>query len=521
MQGDLSFPEIRSRLLYPHRNFEPDAEQQWNHDDLTGDLEIGTILDAMAANDQHIREVCLATFLSPIHNEEGIRYRQDSIKDALHNRDAVREMQSLLMDTIRKAHEKWFWMSRTSKNPEFTLHEALSILETYLDSLDNLRHISSEYGKSFNSRGFSALFSLFTEVFDSEYSQALREAVSRLQFPHGVKVMGGLGARSELTGFRLLMPSLSKGVRETITHVREKKYTYVLPPRDEQGPLELSNIRAQAIMPVVNVLEEASVKVLNFIKTLSSELSFLIGCINLAEKLESMEAPFCFPEPEPEKNSFFQFSDLYDMALCLNMGRKGVPNSLPACNQALTIITGANRGGKSTFLRSIGQGTVMMQAGMFVGARDFSSSLFNGVFTHFRRGEDRGMEKGKFDEELGRMDSIVDHLGKGSLILFNESFSATNAREGSEIAGEILKALAESGITAVFVTHLNELAEYLSESFPGGIRFLSAERTAKGERTFRILPGKPEKTSYGSDIFFRVFRQALEEESFITQQGDR
>ena len=47
------------------------------------------------------------------------------------------------------------------------------------------------------------------------------------------------------------------------------------------------------------------------------------------------------------------------------------------------------------------------------------------------------MERGKFDEELRRISEIVDHVASHSLILFNESFAATNEREGSEIARQI------------------------------------------------------------------------------------
>ena len=48
------------------------------------------------------------------------------------------------------------------------------------------------------------------------------------------------------------------------------------------------------------------------------------------------------------------------------------------------------------------------------------------------------MKSGKLDEELSRMSDIVDHITPHSMILFNESFAATNEREGSEIARQII-----------------------------------------------------------------------------------
>jgi DNA mismatch repair ATPase MutS len=59
-----------------------------------------------------------------------------------------------------------------------------------------------------------------------------------------------------------------------------------------------------------------------------------------------------------------------------------------------------------------------------------------GIYTHFKHEEDKSLDKGKFDDELSKMDNIVKHLRAKSMILFNESFSSTNTREGSEIAME-------------------------------------------------------------------------------------
>ena len=73
-------------------------------------------------------------------------------------------------------------------------------------------------------------------------------------------------------------------------------------------------------------------------------------------------------------------------------------------------MTGANTGGKSTFLRAIGLAQLMMRAGMFVGANAFSADLRDGLFTHYKREEDSTMESGKLDEELNRMSEIVGRL---------------------------------------------------------------------------------------------------------------
>ena len=64
----------------------------------------------------------------------------------------------------------------------------------------------------------------------------------------------------------------------------------------------------------------------------------------------------------------------------------------------------------------------MMQAGMFVSAKSFTSEVCDGIFTHHKREEDASMESGKWDEELSRMSEIVDDVKSNSLLLFNKSF---------------------------------------------------------------------------------------------------
>ena len=165
-------------------------------------------------------------------------------------------------------------------------------------------------------------------------------------------------------------------------------------------------------------------------------------------------------------------------------------NDVNADNKDLVIITGANQGGKSTFLRSVGVSQLMMQCGMFVPAESFCSNICEGLFTHYKREEDATMKSGKFDEELSRMSDIADNLTPNSMLLFNESFAATNEREGSEIARQIVCALLEERIKVFFVTHLYEFAHDLYDKDMENAIFLRAERQSDGGRTFKLIEGR-------------------------------
>jgi DNA mismatch repair ATPase MutS len=113
---------------------------------------------------------------------------------------------------------------------------------------------------------------------------------------------------------------------------------------------------------------------------------------------------------------------------------------------------------------------------------------------------------------------MADIIKRNSLLLCNESFAATNEREGSEIAGQITGALVESGIKVFFVTHLYEFARGVYDKKMANAMFLRAERRADGVRTFRVLEGEPLQTSYGDDLYKRVFNAECSPDVDVTVQ---
>jgi DNA mismatch repair ATPase MutS len=218
-----------------------------------------------------------------------------------------------------------------------------------------------------------------------------------------------------------------------------------------------------------------------------------------------MDEPACFPVPAAAGKRKLSSEGLYDISLALSMEQQVVANDINADNRNLIMVTGANKGGKTTFLRSVGLSQMMMHCGMFVPAHSFTANLCTGLFTHFKRREDVSMESGKLDDELNRMSQIADHLSADCLVLLNEAFAATNEREGSEIAKQIVAALSERQVKVIFVSHLYQFVQELYEGRTDGILFLRAERKPDGTRTYKLSEGKPLDTSYGVDLYNRIF----------------
>lgn len=115
---------------------------------------------------------------------------------------------------------------------------------------------------------------------------------------------------------------------------------------------------------------------------LSHELGFYVACLNLHQKLTAKGEPRCFPTPLPPGRPSLTCRGLYDTCLSLRREERVVGNDVEADGAPLLVVTGANEGGKSTFLRSIGLAQLMMQAGLFVSADSFAADVRERLFTH-------------------------------------------------------------------------------------------------------------------------------------------
>lgn len=491
-------------LMYPDRDFDLQAKGPWHEQALIQDLALETLFSAMALGDPFLLDVARRAVLSSLTDPEAIRYRQDILKDSLSNPGVVRSMYALTLEAI-EGEKKAYW-GLFYKYPDTILHRALEVMQLFLGMLKRLRSIADEHAGDIKSKGLTTLFSMLREELTDDYFDTVQQHLRELRFRNGVLVSAELGKGNKGTRYTLCQPADNRrGLLGRIRTRRSPAYSFVIADRDESGARALGELRDRGINLVANALAQSADHILSFFTMLRTELAFYVGCLNLYDQLTQLGEPVCFPVPALPGERKRSFVGLYDACLALTMKGRIVGNDLEADGKDLVVITGANQGGKSTFLRSVGLAQLMMQAGMFVPAESFSASTCTGLYTHYKREEDTTLRSGKLDEELSRMSDIADHVAPHSMVLFNESFAATNEREGSEIARQIVSALLEEGIQVFFVTHLYEFAHRLYLKRMGNAVFLRAQRQPDGARTFRITEGEPLQTSYGEDLYEKVF----------------
>jgi hypothetical protein len=497
--------------MYPDRDFSLQQELPRHTEALTQDLELDTLLRAMAGEDEFLLNVARAALFSGLQNDiDTVLYRQEIVRDCLKHPAVVRQLYDLAVEAIERERKRYFGFF--SHYPAAILHGSIDLLQMFIGMLRKLKGITDAQAGRFESRGFTALFAMLQKEFSDEYFARVQEHLTELKFSAGVLVSAELGKGNEGTNYVLrqardsranwLMRMLGK---------RPPGYTFRIAERDEAGARALSELRDRGINLAANALAQSGDHILSFFQMLRTELAFYVGCLNLHDTLAAKGMSITLPRPQAAGARSLRFSGLSDVCLALSMEQSIVSNTLDADGKSLVIITGANQGGKSSFLRSIGLAQVMMHCGMFVVAESFSAELCAALFTHYKREEDVTMESGKLDEEIRRMSDLADRVGPDAMLLFNESFASTNEREGSEIARQVICALLERRIKIFFVTHLYGFAHGFFDRKTDDAIFLRAERQADGTRTFRLIEGEPLETSYGEDLYREVFAPGAEE----------
>lgn len=504
-------------LMYKDRDFQRGKGLPPNVPALTADLELDRLFDAMSSGDSFLRDVAKDALFASLLDPQEIRYRQQILADCLASPATIHEIYGIAIEAIESERKVWSLM--WERDASWALHRSTDVLRLCVSPLRRLWQIAQNAGSRFHSDGFTRFFAMIAAELDDDYMRSVEEHIQRLEFNDGVLMSAGVG--SDCKGDNYVLRKTAVVKRNWLEQVQvwlselagrtEPAFVYEVDERDEAGFRILGDLKAQGIVHVALALTQSTDHILSFFNALRLELGFYIACLNLHERLVLKGEPVCFPQPVLHGKSEFHCRGLYDVCLSLSLSERTIGNDVNADAKLLVVITGANRGGKSTFLRSVGLAYLMMQSGMFVPAQTFGASVCSGVFTHFKREEDDTMKSGKLDEELGRMSAIVEAVTPGSLVLMNESFASTNEREGSEIAMQTVYALLKMKIVVFYVTHLFALAEGFYQSHSNSALFLRAERLADGRRTFRLLEGEPLPTSFGQDLYRRIFEAAGQE----------
>ncbi|HEX2946349.1 MAG TPA: DNA mismatch repair protein MutS [Clostridia bacterium] len=481
-----------------------------NEKDLAEDLNLSAVFRAMAQNDSFIHNTARQVILCSLSDTEAISYRQNVLKDCLNNQSVIRRLYDISENIMEEAA-----FYKQSTQPSFSravtvsykLRNAAGLADILIAGLETLRSTAHRYKGNFKSKGLTAFCLQQETLLTDDFFIELKKYISDLGFiSEGGRIIIGSSIGKGLKGTAHILRSISN-------RNADNKGSKEANRSRQSGTILLDNIsiannakevEEAGLVHILRLLNRFNESVLDFFDTLHFEAGFYAGCINLHNIVKGHSAAVSFPVPDEANKRNLSFESLYDLSLLLNEQRQPVSNGLDTHDTCLYIITGANQGGKSTYLRSIGIAQLLMQCGMFVPASYYRANVSESIFTYFTREEDESMNSGKLEEELKRMNEIISSACRNSLIFMNEPFATTTERDGSKIAQDIVTAFYELDVKTLVVTHLFEFANLMFVQELQKAVFLRAERSDGGSRTFNIKEGEPLTTSYGEDIFNSV-----------------
>ena len=168
-----------------------------------------------------------------------------------------------------------------------------------------------------------------------------------------------------------------------------------------------------------------------------------------------------------------------------------VPNDINMDEQRLTVITGANSGGKTTYCKTIAQAQLLAQIGCYIPAEEARLAIADRILYQAPIFDSIVDAEGRFGTELKRTKDVFLKATPRSLVVMDELAEATTYEEKMEISYAILDGFSKIGSTTILVTHNHELAERLQEE--GRSNNLQVE-FRKRKPTYRLLPGTAKKS---------------------------
>jgi hypothetical protein len=247
---------------------------------------------------------------------------------------------------------------------------------------------------------------------------------------------------------------------------------------------------------------------------LTEELGFYVGSASVHRKWQKAGVSVAKPVMRARGTRLHSVQRSYELELVREHVKytrepAPVPNDiLTISDESIGVITGPNSGGKTTYLRMIGQMSYTAQCGLLLPAESAELSIVDALYTALDEQDSSRGKAGRYETQLRSIAQFLGVDGGGqyvtpdSLVLFDEVGSGTDDEEAGIRTWTILEHLSQIGTAAYLTTHQHALAaRILAGELPGGIALAAAVDLSSGrpKQTFRIERNRTE-ASYGDEV---------------------
>lgn len=230
---------------------------------------------------------------------------------------------------------------------------------------------------------------------------------------------------------------------------------------------------------------------------LHDDLSFYLKMKTLFVTLN--EAGIPYSKAFITNDGSISFNSVYDITLFGNVGKIIDNDCAFDSNHLIQIITGANGGGKTSYLRSIGVNYLLFTTLGYTFSKSASLKAIKKIYTHFPNDENYKVGYGRLKDELDRLSRITNILDNDSLFLSNETFSSTSEDIAFSYSFNLINNLLEKKVTTIFITHQQKLLDNINKEKIVLLNPVIDEESGN-KRLFKIKKVDSEIHSFASDI---------------------
>ena len=453
---------------------------------------------------------------------ETIKYRQELFADILEDSRLIP-----LFDELNERLREYSDFSRmTDTQSNEKAFFSLVNLRFYVQIMDSLYSVICRSGAKYQSRAMIAFAASVKEECESEEYTALRKNLEELNadlldiksVTFGVNLNSMLQPKEAGIIAVNTEPYKSGDLIDRLLRLDFKKddFTCLAPlttlNSSKFSRLEMEKLNESVLNALGAILSDSlkkssvssvaylSHKMSSFVEQ-RHDLAFIIRASRWLFTLREAGVPLCYPQIRNETH----VKGLYPAFFAgIKDNADIVSNSLSFDERGMIyILTGPNSGGKTVFIRSVGMAQGMFQLGLPVCAKSALLEILDDVYTQFPSDATSGKSTGRLEEECRRLADLFTVLTPKSLVLMDEVFSSTSAKDGAELAESALDRFASIGCRCVFSTHIHELAAVYrdrADSDSDPIDLLAAEVLEDGTRTYHIIRGRAEGSSDAKTI---------------------
>ncbi|MBM7613844.1 DNA mismatch repair protein MutS [Alkaliphilus hydrothermalis] len=170
-------------------------------------------------------------------------------------------------------------------------------------------------------------------------------------------------------------------------------------------------------------------------------------------------------------------------------------------NHQISIITGPNMAGKSTYMRQVAVIVLMAQIGSFIPASEATIGIVDRIFTRVGASDDLSQGQSTFMVEMSEMANILNSATANSLLILDEIGRGTSTFDGLSIAWSVVEYISHNVKSqTLFSTHYHELTEL--EGKIDGVKNYRISVKEEGENIIflrKVVEGSADK-SYGIQV---------------------